>query len=128
MKAMNQNDQLPTELGELEASLASRNRATPDDGLRQDVLAGVRAELHAPLRKSNNWWSFAAAVAACLLLALNLAIGSVDISDYSSGASVNTTDVDEVTRLMRDLLPELSQEQARRHSMVLGGARLRLLP
>jgi len=125
---MNQRDQLPAELGEIEASLANRRRQTADDNLRRDVLADVRAELQAPLRKSNNWWSFAASVAACLLLALNLAIGSVNVSDYPSGASVNTTDVDEATRLMRDLLPELSQEQARQHSIVLGGARLRALP
>lgn len=125
---MNQKDQLPAELGELEASLASRSLATPDDDLRRDVRAGVRAELHAPLQKLNNWWSFAAAVAACWLLALNLALASVNVSDYSPGANENTADVNEVARLVQDLLPELTDEQARQHSMVLGGARLRLLP
>ena len=127
MKAMNQKDQLPAELGEIEASLASRSRAKPDDDLRRDVLGGVRTELHAPL-KSNNWWSFAASVAACLLLTLNLAIASVDVSDYPRDTSVNTANVDETTRLVRDLLPELSEEQARQHSMLLTGARLSPLP
>ena len=124
---MNQKDQLPAELRELEASLANRNREKAPDDLRRDVLAGVRGELHAPL-KSNNWWSFAASVAACLLLALNLALASVNVSDYPRNTSVNTADVDETTRLVRDLLPELSREQARRHSMVLAGARSSPLP
>ena len=124
---MNQKDQLPAELCELETSLASRNRAKLDDNLRRDVLAGVRNELHAPL-KSNNWWSFAASVAACLLLTLNLAIASINVSDYPRDVSVNTADVDETARLMQNLLPELTIEQARRHSMVLTGARLSPLP
>ena len=124
---MNPKDQLPDKLGELEALLASRGRAKADDDLRQDVLGGVRAELHAPL-KSNNWWSFAAGVAACMLLALNLAIASVNVSDYPRDAGVNTADVDETTRLVQNLLPELSKEQARRHSILLTGARLSPLP
>ena len=124
---MNQKDQLPAELRELEASLASRRGAKPDDDLRQDVLTGVHAELQAPL-KSNNWWSFAAGVAACLLLTLNLALASVDVSDYPRDTSANTADVDETTRLVQDLLPELSKEQAKRHSIVLVGARLSPLP
>ncbi|MDP6544374.1 MAG: hypothetical protein QGH60_10310 [Phycisphaerae bacterium] len=124
---MNPKDQLPTELGELEASLANRNRVKSDDDLRRDVLDGVRAELHAP-RKSNNWWSFAAAVAACFLLAMNLAIASVNVSDYPRNTNVKTADVEETTRLVQDLLPELSREQARQHSMMLSGARLSPLP
>ena len=124
---MNHNDQLPGELAELESSLASRNRVKAHDDLRRDVLADVRAELQAPL-KSNNWWSFAASVAACMLLALNLAIASVNVSDYPRNTSVNTADVDRTTRLVQDLLPELSKEQARRHSMLLSGARLSPLP
>ena len=124
---MNHKDQLPAKLGELEASLASRNRAKPDDDLRRDVLGGVRGELHAPL-KSNNWWSFAAGVAACLLLTLNLAIASVDVSDYPRNTSVHAADVDKTTRLVQDLLPELSREQARQHSMLLSGTSLSPLP
>ena len=124
---MNQKDQLPGELAELEASLASRNRAKADDDLRRDVLSDVQAELNAPL-KSNNWWSFAASIAACLLLTLNLAIASVDVSDYPRNTSVNTANVYETTRLVQDLLPELSREQARWHSMLLSGARLSPLP
>ncbi|MDP6634764.1 MAG: hypothetical protein QGG42_07695 [Phycisphaerae bacterium] len=125
---MNQKYKLPPELSELEASVANRRRDKADADLRRDILANVHAELQTPLKKSNNWWSFAGAVAACLLLAMNIAIGSVDVSDYSSDAGVNTTDVNETTRLVQDLLPELSREQARRHSMVLSGARPNALP
>ena len=125
---MNSNDQLPPELAELESSLASRRRVEADDDLRRDVLVGVRAELHDPLQTSNNWWSFAAAVAACLLLGLNLAIASVSVSDYSPDANVDTADVDKATKLLQDLLPELTDEQARQHSMLLAGARLSPLP
>ncbi len=124
---MKPKDQLPVELGELEASLASLRRVKADDDLRRDVLGGVRAELRAPL-KSNNWWSFVASVAACLLLALNLAITSVDVSDYPRNTSVHASDVHNTIRLVQDLLPELSREQARRHSMLLSGASLSPLP
>lgn len=125
---MTPNDQLPPELAEIETALAGRSHAQVPDDLRRNVLADVRGELHAPPRKSNNWWSFAAAVAACLLLGLNLAIASVSVSDYSPEAPVNTADVDETTRLVQELLPELTDEQARQHSMLLAGARLSPLP
>lgn len=124
---MNQNDQLPTELVEIEALLAGRRREKTPDYLRREVLSDVRTELHFPL-KSNNWRSFAASVAACLMLAMNLAIASVNVSDYSPSASTRKANVDETTRLVQDLLPELTDKQARRHSMVLGGARPSPLP
>jgi hypothetical protein len=120
---MSPKNQLPTELSELEALLANRDRQKAPEHLRMDVLNDVRAELSSPLQ-SNNWWSFVAGVAACLLLTMNLAIASVNVSDYPRNRSANTADVDETTRLLRDLLPELSPEQARQHSITLTRARL----
>ncbi|MCP4379148.1 MAG: hypothetical protein GY794_23625 [bacterium] len=125
---MNANNQLAHELTELETELANRNLAQVPDDLRRNVLADVRNQLHAPRRTSSNFWSFAAAVAACLMLGLNLAIASVSVSDYSPAVPVNTADVDEATRLVKKLLPELTDEQAKRHSMMLTAARPSPLP
>lgn len=125
---MNAKDKLPPELTELEESLASRTVPAPPDELRSSVLTAVRGELNARLRTPSNWWPFAAGVAACLLLGLNLAMASINASDYSPDASTNTADADQTTRLVRELLPELTDEQARRHALTLTGAKLKSLP
>ena len=108
------DERLPAELEQIERRLASRARGiAPPPRLRSRVIGAVRGELRAGPRVRNGWWQFAAALAAMVLLGLNMALASApsEASDARVGRTKAATNV--FTQRLRELLPELREEELR---------------
>ncbi len=124
---------LPRELEHLERALARRPCPEPSAGLRDRVLRTVEAELAlaAPRRaeslrnRSGGWLSFAAATVATVLVWVNLSMSAANATSDDRRPPVEPHALDETAQQIRDLLPEMSEQEARRHAVILqGGADL----
>ncbi|MGA2499072.1 MAG: hypothetical protein ABSH20_15125 [Tepidisphaeraceae bacterium] len=150
------NEPLPPELAELEVRLAQRTtEAGP--ALRKRVLDAVAGELasregHAPARarglahatQSENMgrerapvpirptlspWSFFAAAAAVLIVALNISGMVAEMTDYIDGHARGPQQTLALAQSIRQAVPELSPAQAQSMAVTLSsGQRLLALP
>ncbi len=111
------DNQLPAELQQLERELAGRPRPVPPAELRRRVIDGARAELRR--NGSRNGWTFAAAVAAAVVVWINLSMSATLGTDYGPGPDTAGPPVDKVAAQIRQLLPELSQRDALRQAVLL---------
>jgi len=126
-----QPSELPPELERLERELAGGPRPEAPPELRDRVLGSVRAELEggerasagrgetAPARsRASGWLSFAVGLALGVLLWMNLSLSAAQATSYGrhlrSAASLETT-----ADRIRELLPDLPEEEVRRHAMAL---------
>ena len=125
--------ELPNELERLERELAERPCPEPSADLRNRVLGTVEAELDgtAPrpaesLRtRVSGWLTFATATAATVLVWINLSLGAANASSYDLRLPPQPHSLDETARQIRELLPEMSEQEARRYAVILeGGADL----
>jgi hypothetical protein len=111
-------DELPSELREIEGALAARPAPPLPDGLRRRVLESIRRERQdsfAIFRGAHRRWAIAAAVAAGMLLWLNLAlIGSPTLDLRWHGSSIDEAQI----RRIRQWLPELDEREARRLALL----------
>ncbi len=107
---------LPDELAQIEADLAARARREPPAELRERTLMLVRAELRADARRS--WWSFGALAAAAALLCVNLSLSAISPTINGHQLVDARQSVAARARLIRELLPEVSEREARRPSLV----------
>lgn len=112
-----ENEQLPPELEQLERDLADRPRLDPPAELRQRVIGGVRAELRRD--GPRNGWAFAAAVAAVVLVWLNLSLSATLATDCGPPPHTPAREVGKVAEQIQKLLPELSQREALRQAVLL---------
>ena len=122
---------LPRELAQLQVELAARPLPEPPAGLRDRVLAGVRRGAHGapPVAAWGGLGRFAAAVAALLLLCMNLSMSAVNRTDWDVWGCTERADVASQARELRQLLPELPEREASRIARVMGTGRpLPLLP
>jgi len=111
---------LPPDLAALERELMARDRPSPPSALRQRVLDGVRRDHRRPPRLPA--WQFAAAVAAALLLGINL---SVSVANNLSGHLADGLDkerLDAEAERLRGLVPELSDQEVYRQALLAQGA------
>jgi hypothetical protein len=102
---------------ELERALTARPRAEPSKELRHRVRTLVRGELRRP--STVGWWSFAAELAAVMLLWINLSWGAVGETAYNL---VTVPDADSwavVVKQIEQLAPELSPQDARRQALLM---------
>ncbi|MEX0676707.1 MAG: hypothetical protein WD063_06500 [Pirellulales bacterium] len=104
------------ELARLEEQLERLLAAQPPPGLRARVARRVAGELG---RQSIDWLTYGGLAAAALVLWANL----------SWSVSRNTTYIEPlppseatIAAQIRELLPELSEAEARRHAVLLQGA------
>jgi hypothetical protein len=119
--------QLSAELQELERALAGRPLPEPSAHLRQKVLGDVRRRLPADRGKAR--WQFAVAVAAMVLLWLNLSLAATRTTDCGLRLGGLGQSIETACRQIEQLVPELSPEQSRRQAILLrAGSTLVLCP
>ena len=122
-----ENHDLPPDLHELERDLAGRPRPVPPAALRQRVIGCVRAELRR--NGSRNGWTFAAGVAAAVLVWVNLSLSATLATDFGPQPDRPRRPVEKVAAEIQRLLPGLSDEEARRQAILLqAGSDLRGRP
>ena len=112
-----ENHDLPPDLQELERDLAGRPRPVPPAALRQRVIGGVRAELRR--NGSRNGWTFAAGLAAAVVVWVNLSLSATLATGFGSKRGGTGPPVEKVAEQIQQLLPELSDEEARRQAVLL---------
>ncbi len=115
------NQHLPDELARLEADLTARARLEPPGELRERALTAVRAELRADELRS--WWSFGAVASAAALLCLNLSLSALSPPIDGHQLVDARQSIAARAQLIRELLPEVSEAEARQPSLVHQPAR-----
>jgi len=108
------------ELADLEQALRRSVPAVPA-GLEQRVLSAVQRELAAGPRGRNGWAGFAAAAAAMVLVTLNFTLAATRPDDLAPPGP-DPQQVQAVYKDIRAALPELSEAEARRQSLLLMAA------
>jgi len=126
-----QDPSLPPELEDLERRLADRPRPEPSPDLRdritQDVRTALAKELRTPRRK--NGWTYAAAVAAMVLLWINLSMSAAATARYDLRLASGTRSVEAMAEEIQGLLPGVTRQEALRQAVLLkGGSSLTLCP
>jgi hypothetical protein len=112
---------LPADLAELERRLAERSRVEPPPELGPRVLAAARAALRHPATPSAlEGWRFWAAVAATVLLAVNLSMSVSADTDWEFANEVAARP--DPTAELRALAPELPDAELRRQALLTRAA------
>jgi len=122
-----EDSRLPPELERLEGDLARRLTPAPSADLRDGVMRCVEAELASARPERNGqangrpsgWWAFAVAMAATVLVWLNLSLSAAHATSYNLHLAVEPESTDLAARQIRDLVPEISRRDARRYAAVL---------
>jgi hypothetical protein len=107
--------ELPPDLAHLERRLAERPRQEPPADLRQRVLAALGRGCG---REATGFWRFVAAVAAAVVLAINLSMSAANDTDWRLGGDLAPKQTASADRI-REVLPELSEREARRQAVLL---------
>jgi hypothetical protein len=119
--------QLPSDLEQLERDLAERWLPAASSNLRERVLTDLRTRLRA--ERSRSRWQFALAVAATVLLWMNLSMSATQATDFGFHPGEPAESVETIAKQIEQLVPELSPEDARREAILLrAGASLICLP
>ena len=135
---MTETPQLPPELDRLERDLAERLCPGPSTELRDRVIRTVEGELgHAglppaglrraglPSTRASGWLAFAVSTAAAVLIWVNLSLSAAQATSYDLRIPAEPHSLDATARQIRELVPEMSKQEARRHAVLLhGGADL----
>jgi len=122
-----EDPRLPPELERLQRDLAQRPAPAPSADLRDAVMRCVEVELGAVRPEQNGlangrpsgWWAFAVAMAATVLVWLNLSLSAAHATSYSLHLASEPGSADRAARQIRELLPEVSRRDARRYAAVL---------
>ncbi len=118
---------LPPELQRLEQALSARPRGQPSDELKQRCLGGIRAELRKQQARSR--WTFAVAVAATVLVGLNLSLSASQATDFGFRLVGQQPSLEEAAEEIRLLLPDVSPQEAMQHAILLqSGAKILPIP
>jgi hypothetical protein len=114
---MTEDFPLPPELQGLEQRLAARPRPQPSSRLKEQVLGSLRSEL----RRSQGGarWAFAVAVAATVLLWLNLSLSATQATDFGLRLDGRRQPVEPIAAEIRQLLPDLPPHEALRQAVLL---------
>jgi len=109
--------QLPEELERIEQELIDRPSLRPPDDLRERVSDAVRAELQR--KRPGDRWAFAAAVAAAVVVWINLSLSATQATDCRLSWGDRPLAVEAAARQIRELLPEVSDREAMRQAILL---------
>ncbi len=109
--------QLPPELESLERELAARSAPQPTAELRQKITSGVHNRLRRESRL--DFWRFAAAAAIVAAVWINLSISAASETDLNFRLADIRPSVEQTTRQIRNILPEMSEADARREALLL---------
>jgi anti-sigma-K factor RskA len=119
--------QLPPELESLERELAARSTLRPSADLRRIITSGV----HSRLRREGrlDFWRFAAAAALVAAVWLNLSLSAARETNFHFQLADNRPSVEQTAREIQNLLPEMSETDARREALLLcAGSNLIMYP
>jgi len=108
---------LPPELEQLERHLAARERSQPPRALKQQVLHGMRADLRRLQARSR--WTFAAAMAATVLVWLNLSLCASQATDYGLELDGRHQSLGNDAEQIQQLFPDLPPREAMRQAILL---------
>jgi hypothetical protein len=108
---------LPSELQRLERDLRARPLPAASDGLRERILDSLQARVKT--EESRSRWQFAAAVAATVLLWMNLSMSATQATDFGLGPREARKSVEEITQQIQQLVPEFSRDEARHRALLL---------
>ena len=114
---MSEDFSLSPELERIEQDLAARRRAQPSSRLKEQCLRTLRAELRRQEARSR--WTFALAVAASVLLGLNLSLSASQATDYGFQRDGRQPSVQRTAAEIRRLLPEVPPQEATRQAVLL---------
>jgi hypothetical protein len=109
--------QLPPELENLERELTSRHAPLPPVEFRQRITSTMRNRLRRERRQ--DFWNFAAAAAIVAGVWLNLSMSAVSETDFHFHLSDNRPLIEQTTKEIQKLLPEMSAEDAHREALLL---------
>jgi len=113
---------LPEDLVSLERELGARPHPRPTDALRERVMGEVRGALACDAARTSrrlSVWEFAAALAAAVMLWMNLSMIAASDTRLDLRASrANGTEAS--VAALRELVPGLSEQEARREVTRLG--------
>jgi hypothetical protein len=109
--------QLPPELESLERELAAQSAPQLRAELRRRITSGV----HNGMRRERqlDFWRFAAAAAIVAAVWLNLSLTAASVTDFHFQLADNRPSVEKTAREIQNLLPEMSETDARREALVL---------
>ena len=108
--------ELPSDLADLERRLADRPRAEPSAGLGPRVLGAARLVLR-PRPAAASWRSWAA-LAAAVLVGVNLSMSVAGSADWRLTASVEPEQVTATADRLRAAAPELPERELRRQALL----------
>jgi len=127
-----QPSDLPPDLERLQRKLAGRPRPDASPELRDRVMRSVRAELGQGARASagrletdrarspgSGWLTFAAGLALGVLLWMNLSLSAAQTTSYDLHLPSEAASVEATASRIRELLPDLPEEETLRHALVL---------
>ncbi len=114
---MNENFPLPPELERLERHLALREHPQPLPQARQRFLCSVRAELRRSQARSR--WAFAVAMAATVLVWLNLSLCATQATDCGLEIDGRRQSARDGAEQIQQLLPDLNPREAMRQAVLL---------
>src|SRR5262245_7894797 len=117
--------ELPPDLSALERRLAERPRAEPAADLGPRLLAATRAALrHRPVPPAAGWRSWAA-LAAAVLVGINLSMSLAADTDWDLAPGVDPAEVAATWNRLRAAAPDLPESELRRQALLAwAGARL----
>lgn len=114
--------ELPDDLRRLESELVGRPRTEPIPALRGRVLGAVRAELGRTVSRRTarrSFWRFAVSAAAAALLLANFGMATTRGPDCGLRRRPDAAGLAADARLIKDLLPEVTEREARRQALML---------
>lgn len=108
--------ELPADLAALERRLTDRLRVEPSSGLGPRVLDAARmVQLPRPVAASWRSW---AALAAAVLVGINLSMSVAGSADWRLTAGVEPGQIDATADRLRAAAPELSERELRRLALL----------
>jgi hypothetical protein len=114
---MMENFPLPPELQRLERHLTARERPQPSYQAKQRLLCSVRAERRRSQARGR--WTFAVAMAATVLVWLNLSLCATKATDCGLGLVGPHQPVENGAEQIHQLLPDLPPREAARQAVLL---------
>lgn len=114
---MTEDFPLPPDLQRLEELLAARERPQPLPEMKQRLLYSVRAELRRSQVRSR--WTFAVAMAASVLVWLNLSLCATQATDCGLKLNDPRQPIEDAAQQIHQLLPDLPPREAMRQAVLL---------
>lgn len=109
--------QLPSELQQLESDLSNRSLGEVSATLRRKVLDDVRSQLR--IERSHARWQFAAAVAAVVLVWMNLSMSAIQATDFGFRCHEPSESIETIVQRIQQLVPDISAGEAQRQAILL---------